>query len=162
MEIDRTITNIWTITLNESEVFERVTDESLLTVYQRAVENPKGDGTVITDDDRAYFERYYRAALAELSALLAKRTYRYGGSISNDRDPDNGFITTTYTLAMTNNHESGLVQALASHCLEFIVARVNEKCYGRGTDFGSEAEKQAIREILHHRRTLFERPARPF
>ena len=161
MEIDRTITNLWTIVLEESEVFERVTDESLMASYQRAPENPKEDGTVITDDDRAFFERYYRAALAELSALLAKRTYKYGGSISNDRDPDTGFITTTYTLAMTINHESGLVQALASHCLEFIVAKVLEKWYGRGTDFGSETEKQQIRHILNYRRFCIERPGRP-
>ena len=162
MEIDRTITNLWTITLHQKEVFDRVTDESLMAVYQRAAENPKEDGTVITDDDRAFFERYYRAALAELSALLAKRTYRYGGSINNSVDPDDGFMTTTYNLAMTSNHESGLVNALAAHCLEFLVARVNEKWYGRGSDFGSESEKQAIREILHHRRFLFERPSRPF
>lgn len=161
MEIDRTITNLWTIVLEESEVFERVTDESLMASYQRAPENPKEDGTVITDDDRAFFERYYRAALAELSALLAKRTYKYGGSISNDRDPDTGFITTTYTLAMTINHESGLVQALASHCLEFIVAKVLEKWYGRGTDFGSETEKQQIRHIINYRRFCIERPGRP-
>ena len=63
---------------------------------------------------------------------------------------------------MTDNHESGLHQALASHCLEFIVAKVNEKWYGRGTDFGSEAEKQQIRHILNHRRFPFERPSRPF
>jgi hypothetical protein len=162
MEIDRTITNLWKITLHEREVFKRVTDESLMNSYQRVSENPKqNDETVITDDDRAYFERYYRAALAELSALLAKRTARYGGNIHNERDPDDGFITTTYNLAMTDNHESELVNALASHCLEFVVARVNEKWYGRGSDFGAEAEKQFIREILHHRRHLFERPIRP-
>ena len=40
MEIDRTITNIWTIVIHESEVFERVTDESLMASYQRAPENP--------------------------------------------------------------------------------------------------------------------------
>lgn len=162
MEIDRTITNIWKITIREKQVFQRVTDESLQAVYQRAESNPKEDGAVITDDDRAFFERYYRAALAELSRLLAKRTYRYGGSITNERDEIDGYITTTYNLAMTANHESGLVNALASHCLEFIVAKVNEKWYGRGTDFGSEVEKQHIRDILHHRRFLVERPGRPF
>ena len=161
MEIDRTITNIWTITLHEREVFQRVTDESLMASYQRAPENPKEDGTVITDDDRAFFERYYRASLAELSALLAKRTARYGGGIRNERDPDTGFITTIYTLAMTFNHESDLCQSLASHCLEFIIAKVLEKWYGRGTDFGSEAEKQQIRHILNFRRFCIERPIRP-
>ena len=162
MEIDRTITNIWTVVIREREVFARVTDETLMNSYQRAAENPKEDGTVLTDDDRAYFVRYYLAALAELSALLAKRTYRYGGDIRNERDPDDGFITTTYNLAMTSNHESGLLQPLASHCLEFIVAKVNEKWYGRGTDFGSETEKQAIRQIMNFRRFCIERPPRTF
>lgn len=164
MEIDRTITNIWNITIHEEEVFKRVTDETLMASYQRAPENPKEDGTVLTDDDRAFFERYYREALAELSALLAKRTYRYGGSINNEKDYDTGFITTRYVLAMTNNHESGLCKPLASHCLEFIIAKVMEKWYGRGTDFGSEVEKKAIREILNHRRFCIERPPinRPF
>lgn len=162
MEIDRTITNIWTVVIREKEVFARVTDETLMNSYQRAAENPKEDGMVLTDDDRAYFERYYRAALAELSALLAKRTYRYGGDIRNEHDPDDGFITTTYNLAMTSNHESGLLQSLASHCLEFIVAKVNEKWYGRGTDFGSETEKQAIRQIMNFRRFCIERPPRTF
>lgn len=161
MEIDRTITNIWTVTIHEKEVFARVTDESLMASYQRAAENPKEDGSVITDDDRAFFERYYRAALAELSALLAKRTTRYGGGIQNTRDEENGFITTVYTLAMTNNHESDLLHSLSSHCLEFIVAKVLEKWYGRGTDFGSEAEKQQIRHILNYRRFCIERPYRP-
>ena len=162
MEIDRTITNIWTVVLHEKEVFARVTDESLMASYQRTSDNPKqNDETVITDDDRAFFERYYRAALAELSALLAKRTARYGGNIRNERDPDDGFITTYYTLAMTSNHESELLQSLATHCLEFIVAKVNEKWYGRGADFGSEAEKQFIRQILNYRRHCIERPARP-
>lgn len=164
MEIDRTITNLWTITIHESEVFDRVTDESLMASYQRAENNPKEDGSVITDDDRAFFERYYRLSLAELSALLAKRTTKYGGGIRNERDPDTGFITTIYTLAMTANHESDLCQSLSSHCLEFIIAKVLEKWYGRGTDFGSEVEKQQIRHILNFRRFCIERPVgdRPF
>jgi len=163
MEINRNITNIWIVTLREREVFKRVTDESLMNSYQRVSENPKmNDETVITDDDRAFFERYYRAALADLSRLLAKRTARYGGNIHNERDPDDGYITTTYSLAMTDNHESELVHSLSSHCLEFVVARVNEQWYGRGADFGSGSHKEAIRSILNHRRFCIERPSRPF
>lgn len=111
MEICRRITNVWTITIRQEEVFKRVTDESLASVYQRATENPKGDGTVMTDDDRSFFERYYRLALAELSALLARRTTRVGGSIVNSKDESTGFLTTVYTLAMTDNHESALLPA---------------------------------------------------
>ena len=162
MEINRTITSMWRITLHEEEVFNRVTDESLMTSYQRAPENPKGDGTIITDDDRAYFERYYRAALAELSVILARRTTRVGGSIESTKDADTGFLTTVYTLAMTANHEDELVHALASHCLEFVVAKVLEKWYGHGADFGSETEKENIKHIIHYRRWPIERPINVF
>lgn len=160
MEINRTITNVWTVTLREQEVFDRVTDESLMASYQRAAQNPKEDGTVITDDDRAFFERYYRVSLAELSALLAKRTTRVGGSIVNSKDMSTSFITTVFTLPMTDNHESALLQSLASHCLEFMIARVLERWYGRGTDFGSEVEKSEIKHILQFRRFPIERPGR--
>ena len=161
MEIDRRITNVWTVTINEEEVFNRVTDESLMNSYQRVPENSKGDGNVITNDDRAYFERYYRVSLAELSALLARRTTRVGGSIVNVKDENTGFLTTVYTMPMTCNHESALLPALASHCLEFMIAKVLEKWYGKGTDFGSETETSEIRHILHFRRIPIDRPQRP-
>ena len=161
MEIDRRITTVWTIELSEEEVFKRVTDESLMTSYQRMSDNPKGDGNVLTDDDRAYFERYYRVALAELSALLARRTTRVGGSIVNTKDEETGYLYTTYTLPMTDNHESELLQALASHCLEYLIASVQEKWYGKGSDFGSSIEKEQIRNIIHFRRFPIERPQRP-
>ena len=157
MEIDRTITNVWTVTIRQGEVFNRVTDESLMNSYQRSAQNPQGDGTILTDDDRAFFERYYRTALAELSAVLARRTTRVGGSIVNTTDED-GMLITTYTLAMTDNHESALLPALASHCLAFLVARVLEMWYGKGTDLGSGVEKDQIKHVLHFRRFPIERP----
>jgi len=161
MEIDRRITNVWYITINEEEVFKRVTDESLMASYQRAENNPKGDGNVITDDDRAFFERYYRAALAELSVLLARRTTRVGGTITSSKDIHTNFLTTVYMMPMTDNHESELLPSLTSHCLEFLVLRVLEKWYGHGTDLGSEAERMQIRQIIHFRRFPIERPGRP-
>ena len=162
MEINRRITNVWTITIDEKEVFNRVTDESLMNSYQRVSENPKqNDEMVITDDDRAFFERYYRAALAELSALLARRTTRVGGSIVNSKDLETDFLTTVYTLPMTDNHESELLEALASHCLEFMIARCQEKWYGHGMDFGSAACKENIKHVLHFRRVPIERPCNP-
>ena len=160
MEIDRTITNVWYITISEKEVFNRVTDESLMASYQRSEQNPRGDGVVITDDDRAYFERYYRAALAELSVLLARRTTRAGGSIVSSKDMETDFLTTVYTLPMSDNHESELLPSLSTHCLEFVILRVLEKWYGHGADLGSEAERQQIRQIIHFRRFPIERPGR--
>lgn len=161
MEIDRTINNVWYLTVDEEEVFKRVTDESLMASYQRSAQNPKEDGVVITDDDRAFFDRYYRTALAELSALLARRTTRVGGSIVSTRDEDTGFLTTVYSMPMTMNHESELLDSLAAHCLEFMIVRVLEKWYGHGTDLGSALEKEQIRHIIQFRRFPIERPCRP-
>lgn len=155
------IANIWQVIIHEEEVFKRVTDESLMNSYQRVPENPKGDGNVITDDDRSYFERYYRYALAELSVLLAKRTTRVGGKIESFKNDDTGFLTTVYTMPMTYNHESELLNSLASFCLAFIIARVQEKWYGHGADFGSEDIKKQIREVLNFRRVPVERHFRP-
>ena len=156
MEIDRRITNIWTITVNESEVFNRLIDEGIQEGQRRGAAN--APAIVASDDDRAILHRYYHSALAELSALLARRTTRVGGSISNTTDETTKMITTVYSLAMTDNHESELLPALASHCLEFLVARLLEHWYGHGSDFGSALEREQIRHILHYRRNPIERP----
>lgn len=161
MEINRTITNIWTVAISQKDVFDRVTDESLMNSYQRTKENIKGDGAVITEDDRSFFERYYRASLAELSVLLARRTTRVGGSIVSSTDIETGFLTTVYTMPMTDNHESDLLESLSSYCLEFVIARCLEKWYGHGANFGSDDYRQQIRHVLNYRRFPIERPARP-
>ena len=67
-------------------------------------------------------------------------------------------ITTTYFMPMTANHEDSLIEPLGAHCLEFLVARLMEKWYGHGSDFGANKEKEEIRHILHYRRYPIERP----
>lgn len=161
MDNCRCITSVWKVTVDEAEVFNRVTDESLMESYQRAAENTKGDGMVITDDDRAFFERYYRYALAELSSVMAKRTTRVGGSIVSEKDETTGFLVTVYTMPMTANHETALLHSLSSYCLEFIIARVLEKWYGHGVDLGSAMYKEQIRSVLNYRRGPVEITTRP-
>lgn len=167
MEIDRRITNVWTITVSEAEVFNRFIDEGIQQSDRFAAgARPRGmmtkpEGLLASDDDRAILHRYYCAALAELSAMLARRTTRVGGSIVNTTDDDTKMITTVYTLPMTGNHENELLEALGAHCIEFLVARLMEKWYGHGSDFGANAEKDQIRHVLQFRRWPIERPFRP-
>ena len=156
MEIDRTITNVWTVTVDEAEVMKRIIDESIHHGDRLASMNAQA--VVASDDDNAILHRYYCASLAELSAVLARRTTRVGGSIVNTTDETTKMITTVYTMPMTENHESALLEALAAHCLEFLVARTMERWYGHGSDFGATAEKGEVRHILHYRREPIERP----
>jgi len=163
MEIDRRITSIWTVVVNEADVFNRVTDEGIQQESRLSAAPVKrgysaAKGVQISDDDKAIFHRYYCAALAELSALLARRTRRVGGGIGNETDETTKMIKTTYFMPMTNNHEDSLIESLGAHCLEFLIARVMEKWYGHGSDFGGEREKGEIRHILHFRRYPIERP----
>lgn len=154
---DTRISNVWTVTLKESEVFKRVIDETLMTSYQRAQQNPKEDGNVMSADDEAYFHRYYLQALSGLNMMLARRTARFGGSIVTDDEERE----TTYTLAMTDNHEDELLTSLASHCLEYVVARVLEQWYGPGSNFGSEYHAHEIRRVIHFRRAPITRGIGP-
>jgi len=156
MEIDRTITSLWSVVVDEADVFKRFIDETIQENTRRSAAN--APSFMASDDDKAIFHRYYCAALAELSALLARRTRRVGGGIGNEPDPNTKMIKTTYFMPMTCNHEDSLIEALGAHCLEFLVARLMEKWYGQGSNFGGEKEKNEIRHILHFRRYPIERP----
>lgn len=156
MEINRAITNVWTITVDEAEVFDRFIDETIQERNRRTAAN--APNIMASDDDKAILHRYYCACLAELSAVLARRTRRVGGGIGNETDETTKMITTTFFMPMTANHEDSLVEPLGAHCLEFLVARLMEKWYGHGSDFGANAEKDEIRHILHYRRYPIERP----
>ena len=159
MEIDRTITNVWTVRVSEADVFNRFIDEAIQEEKRRNA--GKAPLVIVGEDDKAILHRYYCASLAELSAVLAKRTRRVGGSIVNTTDQETNMLTTVYTLAMTDNHECELIHALGAHCLEFLVDRLMEKWYGHGSDFGAQLEKDQVRDLLNYRRSCIERPIRP-
>lgn len=150
MDNCRCITSVWKVTVSEAEVFNRFIDENIQESQRRAAGN--APSLTASDNDKAIMHRYYCACLAELSAMLAKRTRKYGGNITNTVDETTKMITTVYDLAMTCNHEPELVEALGAHCLEFLIARLMEKWYGHGSDFGSENEKGEIKHIINYRR----------
>lgn len=156
MEIDKSITSVWTVVVDEDEVMKRFIDETIHDGDRRAA--GKVPALLASDDDKAILHRYYCNALAELSALLARRTRRVGGGIGNETDETTKMIKTTFFMPMTANHEDSLCAPLGAHCLEFLVARLMEMWYGHGSDFGANAQKNEIRHILHFRRYPIERP----
>lgn len=159
MEIDKRITNVWTVVIHEDEVIKRFIDETIREARKRA--EGKEFFPVASDDDKSDIHRYYCGALAELSSLLARRTTRVGGSIENVTDETTKMITTTYIMPMTCNHESELIPGLGAHCLDLLVARLMERWVGHGSNFDAEDIKKMIREIIHFRRVPVERTFRP-
>lgn len=157
MEINRAITSVWTVVVKEDEVLDRFIDETIREAEKRA---GKEFFPVAGDDNKSDLHRYYCGALAELSALLARRTTRVGGRIENVTDDTTKMITTTYIMPMTCNHESELIPGLGAHCLDLLVARLMERWVGHGSNFGAEDIKKMIREIIHFRRTPVERTFR--
>lgn len=135
------ITKVWTIIINESEVFSRCTNETLYQAYNRVDENPKGDSIVIQEDDLGQFHVYFAAAIANLRMLLARRM---GDSPISDG------LDTTFKLHMHDNHDDNIYPVLVNHCNEYVVKKVLELWYR--ADFGAELEKLEINHCLHYRR----------
>lgn len=150
---ERMLTGTWTISINEEEVFKRVTDETLYNMYMRAAKNPKGDLAAIQDDDEPTFHRYYTRALMELQVLLARRMEFPGGGV------DTTDKVTTFSLRMSMNHEPYVLQPLATYCLEFIIKKVLEQWYQ--TSFDSETEREGVLHCLHFRRKAVRRRLPP-
>ena len=150
---DRMPIGTWTVSINEDEVFKRVTNESLYHMYMRSAQNPKGDMAVIQDDDEPTFHRYYRRALMELQVLFARRMEFPGGGVETNEK------TTTFYLRMSVNHEPFVLQPMAEHCLEFLIKKVLEQWYL--TNFGSEEEREGVLHCLHFRRRPVSRRLNP-
>lgn len=132
----------WTITIDKSEIFKIITDESLYTAYVRMAENPKYDDMIISDDDYAIFSRYYDGAISQITLLLARRM-QFGGGHEKDKDKD------VYTLIMEEGCDNNIAPVLAHHCQEFIIKYILGKWLN--ADLGAEAEKKEINHCLHYR-----------
>lgn len=143
--MDTNVTKIWTIEINEAEVFARCTNESLYQAYNRAEANPNGDAMVIQEDDMGQFKRYFSAAIANLGMVLARRMreplYHCG---CDDEEK------VVFDLMMHDNHDNNIHPILVNHCYEYVIKRVLEQWYR--ADFGSEAEKSEINHCLHYRK----------
>lgn len=135
------IIKTWTITITESEVLARCTNESLYQAYVRADANTKGDAMAIQEDDMDVFRLYYGNALAELQMLLARRM---------EEMPVHTNLSCEFTLQMHHNHDNNILPVLINHCYGFVVKRVLEQWYH--IDFGAELEKLEINHCIHYRK----------
>ena len=148
------ITKIWTIEINQDEVFNRCTNESLYQAYNRTESNPKGDAIVIQEDDRGQFNRYFSVAIANLSIILARRMIEPIVDYCED-----GGLDTVFQLHMHDNHDNNILPILVNHCYEYVVKKVLELWYH--VEFGSEMERMEINHCLHYRKRPVRRTLGP-
>ncbi len=151
---DRMLGSTWTISINEEEVFKRVTNETLYEKYMRAAQNPKGDLTAIQDDDEPTFHQYYVRALMDLQLILARRMEFPGGGVETNDEK-----VTTFYLRMSINHEPFVLQPMAEYCLDYLIKKILEQWYH--TNFGSEVERENVLHCLHFRRRPVSRRVNP-
>lgn len=145
---------IWTIEINEAEVFARCTNDSLYQAYNRTEENQKGDALVIQEDDRGQFQRYYAVAIAELTMLLARnmREPLYGCGCDEEGKA-------VFDLFMNEDCDNNIKPILITHCYEYVVTRVLEQWYK--ADLGSYYSKSEINHCLHYRKNPVRRRLGP-
>lgn len=143
--MNTTITKSWTISIKESEVFARCTNETLYQAYSRTESNPKGDAVVMQDDDKEMFRMYFSNAIANLHMLLARRMfeppYRCGCEEVGE---------VVFELMMHDNHDENMYPILITHCYDYVVRKVLEQWYR--ADLGSELAKSEINHCLHYRK----------
>lgn len=139
--MDTNTTKIWTVTLNEDELFARCVNESIYHVENRMGDVPNKDVLIMQDDDRDMFNVYLSSSAAELRLVLA----RYMGE--DETSPAIGLM---YRLYMHDNHDNNIFPVLVNHCYEFVVKRILEQWYH--TNLGSELEKLEINHCLHYRK----------
>jgi hypothetical protein len=148
------VTKTWIIEIKENEVFARCTNESLYQAYNRADANPKGDASVMQDDDRGMFKMYFGNAISNLHMLLARRMNEppcfCGCSDGNE---------VTFELKMHDNHDDNMWTILINHCYDYVVKKVLEQWYG--ANLGSEAVKLEINHCLHYRKNPVRRRIGP-
>lgn len=151
--MDTNITKTWTIEINEDEVFNRCTNESLYQAYNRADANPKGDAVVMQEDDKGMFRMYFANAIANLHMIMARRmaepVWDYCGCGSE----------VTFHLQMHENHDNNMLPILTTHCYDYVVKRVLEQWYH--ADMGSELSKLEINHCLHYRKNPVRRRVGP-
>lgn len=151
--MDTNITKTWTVEINEDEVFNRCTNESLYQAYNRADANPKGDAVVMQEDDKGMFRMYFANAIANLHMIMARRmaepVWDYCGCCSE----------VTFYLQMHDNHDNNMLPILTTHCYDYVVKRVLEQWYH--ADMGSELIKLEINHCLHYRKNPVRRRVGP-
>lgn len=143
--MDTNITKVWTIEIDEKEVFSRCTNESLYQAYNRTEENPKGDSVVLQEDDFGQFHVYFGNAIANLHILLARRIAEppYSCTCGGEKK-------IAFDLLMHDNHDENMFPILVNHCYDYLVKQVLEQWFH--ADLGSSLVRLEINHCLHYRK----------
>jgi hypothetical protein len=143
--MDTNITKVWTIEIDEKEVFSRCTNESLYQAYNRTEENPKGDSVVLQEDDFGQFHVYFGNAIANLHILLARRIAEppYSCTCGGEKK-------IAFDLLMHDNHDENMFPILVNHCYDYLVKQILEQWFR--ADLGSSLVRLEINHCLHYRK----------
>lgn len=142
-------TKTWTVAINTDEVFARCVNESL---YQsnRMGGTPDGEPLVIQDDDRAQFDVYLSAAIAELRMLLARYM---------DEPEMQTNLGLVFKMNVRADHDNNIYPVLINHCYDFVVKKVLEQWYH--AEFGSALARLEINHCLQYRKNPVRRRLGP-
>lgn len=160
VDISKTATGKnWDFIINREGIFNNV---SLKTNYinDRKVIEQRDDGRVLTEDDKALYEKYFKAAIADLNIILA-RYYRREFD-DYDIDDDNIYIN----LSLGVNFKDSVSFSMKEYIADFLELFILKKWYGPeadslGISFELIETESKLKSATNYRSSPVRRPINP-
>jgi len=149
----------WDFIFNKEAIFNNV---SLKTNYinDRKPVELRDDGRVLTEDDRAVYEKYFKAAIADMNIILAKYYHREFDDY--EVDDKNVYIN----LSLPSTAKDSVSFSMREYIASFFELHVLKKWFGTEADMlGISAEllevEQKLKSASNYRSSVVRRPINP-